>query len=518
VRTAALGRLECGTLMGVRDERPGAGGSEGRDEPHQDVPHQPAWRSRMIARSSPGSFAAWLLCVALVTSGCAGPLPSGAPAWPWLGGDLPARTHSAGTPRPSVAPASAAPAVAAQLPGLGPNASSPGVAARLPELVAGASGLGPPAWVQPGTRLSYYGAAASVAQSSYTYVEDPTGTWEDPTTGKRYRRTDESGEDMPTAAGEAFTQTDVLAVEGTDVVVSTTLYSIDLLARQFTLTPMGGARTAGAAVDGAWVNPDLLRQVEASGYGDLQVLRGDYVLDGVSYRALSFVSNAAGAYQASTYDTASGLLLRTNTSTEGAGAPVHGPLDNPQGNVQLSNTRLVGVRQRTLPGIDAAAPDWVAAGPTLSYRGECTIINPLDPGSGPWVYPMQMTVTLGEGGRTWATFASHTVIDLGGSPQPTDATGVTGSTGLYWYDPATLSTLGAGQLLDEDPVTGARVTVAAADAGGSGSVVTLVTEMNGVTLRLGYDVGSGVLGSLEITQSVTGSTIRLQLVSSGGPG
>jgi hypothetical protein len=420
---------------------------------------------------------------------------------------------TSGTPGPGVTTPAAD-----QVPGIVPAATGFAPGAQLSGQVPAATGLGPPSWVRPGTRLTWYGAAASVAQSSYTYVEDPEGTWVDPKTGKHYRRTDETPEpeDMPTAAGEGYTQTDVVAVEGNDVVLTNTLYSIDLMARQLTLNPLGGSRTAGAAVDGAWVNPDLLRSIEASGYGDLTIVRGDYTLNGAIYHAISFIN--ASAYQDSTFDTETGVLLATNASTQGQGPDVHGPLDNPQGNIQLSHTRLVGVRQLSLPGIDAAKPDWAAPNRQLSYSGTATVVNPLDPGAGPYVWPMQMTVTLGEGGRTWATFTSSTVIDFGGAEQPTEAKGVTGPTGLYWYDPATLTTLTPGRVLDEDPVTQARTTVEYVSPGETGTVVGLLTEMNGVTVRLGYDQGSGVLLSLEIAQAVSGSTIQLQLASSGQPG
>jgi hypothetical protein len=70
-----------------------------------------------------------------------------------------------------------------------------------------------------------------------------------------------------------------------------------------------------------------------------------------------------------------------------------------------------------------------------------------------------------------------------------------------------------GDLLDEDPVTGARTTVESVGPGAAGTVVAIVTDVNGVTVRLGYDAGSGVLVSLEIVQAVTGGTIALQLAS-----
>ncbi len=422
-----------------------------------------------------------------------------------------------GTPSPAPADVTPAPANGLTVAPSAVGGLAPGVGQLSPGM-AGDAGTGAPDWVRPGIRLTWYGAAASVAQAYYTYVEDENGTWEDPATGKRYRRTDESGEEMPTAAGEAYTETDVIAVEGNEVVLVNTMYSIDLLARQLVLNPLGGGRSPGALVDGAWVHPALLQSVAANGYDGYQILRGSYLFGDTTYDAISFVSTGETAYQASTFDAASGVLLRTNTSTQGAGSPVHGPLDDPQGNVQLSNTRLVGARQRNLPGMTAPVPWWVAPGGQLAYGGSYTASNPLDQASGPWVFPMEVTVTFQDVGGTWATFASHSVTDLGGSPQESDGTSATGPTGLYWYDPASLAAMAPGDVLDEDPVTSARISVESAGPGaGGGSAVTILTEANGVSIRTSYDVASGILVSLELVQSVTGGTVSLQLTS-GIPG
>jgi hypothetical protein len=138
-------------------------------------------------------------------------------------------------------------------------------------------------------------------------------------------------------------------------------------------------------------------------------------------------------------------------------------------------------------------------------------VNPADPSAGPWVLPMQSTIAFGEVGSSWAAFTSQTVIEVNGQGQPSQGAGVTGSTGLYWYDPATLAAMSPGSLLDEDPITGARVTVESVDPAGSGMLVTISTAMNGVTVRAGYDRDSGVLMTLEVVQSVTGGTIQLRL-------
>jgi len=62
-------------------------------------------------------------------------------------------------------------------------------------------------------------------------------------------------------------------------------------------------------------------------------------------------------------------------------------------------------------------------------------------------------------------------------------------------------------------VTGARFSVESVAPGASGTLVTLATAMDGVTVLAGYDRDSGVVLTLEIVQTVTGGTIQLQLVN-----
>jgi hypothetical protein len=297
-------------------------------------------------------------------------------------------------------------------------------------------------------------------------------------------------------------------VEPGMVVLSTTMYPIDLMTRGFGINPLGGYNGQSAAVDGAWVHPSLIQDLLTTGYGDQMILRGPYTLGGNVYDTVSFLSRGEGSYQDSTFDAASGALLATNTRVEADPSPVHGPLDEPQGNVQLSYTRLAGVRNVSVPGIGARVPSWVAPSRTLTYSGSVTVVNPMDP-SAVFSWPVQATVTFGEVGATWATFTSHSVADYGQYQQPTDSSGTTGSTGVYWYDPSSLATMQTGQVLDEDPITGARVTVDSAEPGG---LVSLLTEMNGASLRLGYDSASGALVTMDTTNSTTGITLQLQLM------
>ena len=368
-------------------------------------------------------------------------------------------------------------------------------------------GGGPPDWVTAGTRLTWYGAAASVQSSYYTYVEDPAGEWEDPVTKKRYRRTEE--DEMPTTAGHGVSQTDVLAIEGEDVILSTTLWGIDLGTGQLSLVPLWGGRYPGGAVDGAWARPDLLAQVPSGGTRELQVLRGTYWLGETPVEAVSFLSRTQGDYASTVFDAGSGLLVASTGRYKAAGSRVRGPLDNPEGNVQIMFARFVDVRQRVLPGLGAAVPAWVVPGTQLAYAGQAVVTNPYDPYGFSTGWPVEVVVMLDEVGSSWATFRSTTATDFNGYVQRSEASGATGSTGLYWYDPASLAAMIPGTVLDEDPVTNARLSVEQAD----GEMVTLLTEAPGVTVRASYEVASGVLAGLVIEQGMGG--ITLELVSVG---
>lgn len=375
----------------------------------------------------------------------------------------------------------------------------------------GSQVLGVPEWVRPGTRVTFYQAAASVAQSRFAFVEDPAGEWVVASTGKHYRRTDESGEGVPTASGDGLTQVDVMAVEGNDVVGTITLYGIDRGTNQFVVVPATGGKVNGALVDGVWIHPKLLGQLAATDLGGLLVLRGPYAIAGTTYDAVSFANPTPGAYQSYTYDTVSGLLLAATTSTAGPTSPVAAANEPPpQGNTQLTITRFAGVRQRSVPGLNGTNPAWVARTSRLDYAGTYNFTNPVDPSSANLTYPMSLSVTLGPGGPNWSSYQAQTFIQLPGG-QPTQSAGVTGTAGLYWIDPRALAGLSAGQVLDRDPITGEVNSVASVGPGVAGPAVSFGTQLPGVQGQTTYDATSGVLLEYVAFQASNGTTVRLQL-------
>jgi hypothetical protein len=378
--------------------------------------------------------------------------------------------------------------------------------------------LGPPAWLKAGTRLTFYSAAASVAQSRFAWVEDPDGTWEDPVTGKRYRRTDESGESVGTASGDGFGQIDVLAVDGTDVVMTLTLYGIDRSTNTFVPGPITGAKAPGAEVDGSWIHPARLAQLQEVRAEGLLVLRGNYTLNGTTYKAISFAITTPGAYQQYTYDTESGVLLSATSNTAGAPSPVTGPEGPTQGNTQLTVSFFAGVRQRSVPGVTGVSPDWVGRTSRLDYRGTYHWANPVDPTTGAYTSPLTMNVSLRPAGEEWAAYTAKTVIEALGSTSAGD--GVTGPTGLYWLSRQALDGLArlpAGQVIDKDPITGEQVVLESVgrDPTTGANLLTLASRLPGISTRAGYDTTTGVLASFAAEIPGTGTTIDLRL--QGGP-
>jgi hypothetical protein len=377
----------------------------------------------------------------------------------------------------------------------------------------------PPEAAQVGTRITYYQAAASVAQSRYQIVEDPNcasggpGCLTDPRTGKHYRRTDQGAgaQDPPTASGDGYSQMDIVAHDGRAALVDVNLYVIDRNFNQFLLTPAGRVRADAAAADGLWIHPGELGRLEREGIPGMLVARGPYQVGETTYDTLSFWSEGGGGRFSYTYDIATGLLVAANTSTQGAISPFRVENESPpQGNTQLTMTRLVSVRQRSLPGFGATRPDWLSSGRQLRYSGTYNWINPVDPSSGNLTYPVEHVVTIGEVGEGWAFHSARTIVQQLG--QDSTVEGVTGAAGVYWYSAPALAGMTTGQQLDADPVTGERVTVAfVGQAANGGSVVVIESQLPGVSSRAVYDAANGMLTAYDLRMASSGITVSVTL-------
>jgi hypothetical protein len=366
--------------------------------------------------------------------------------------------------------------------------------------------------VRPGTRITYYAAAATiVSRGEPKCKEDPNGEWEDDA-GNKYTCTGMPGDPDGSSAGDGLSQIDVLAVEGTDVVLATTLFSIDRISNQFTVAPTGGGKAPGDVIDGVWVHPRRLEEIAATGLADMKVLRGNYEVEGVTYKAVSFVSIKPNSYQSYAYDTETGLLIAATTRMSPSTALLEAPQTAGNGNAQLYVRRLLGYRQRNVPGLNGTNPAWVARTKQLNYSGTWTFTNPMGSGSpsDTMAFPMDLSVAFGKGGKNWVPFTAKSTIHFSYDEVSTGSS-VTGGAGQYWIDPKALAKLKKGQVIDEDPRTGERLVIESVGTRAGAKAVAVSSELPGNRSLLTYDLATGVLVDFQTTSSGTGITILLRL-------
>lgn len=372
--------------------------------------------------------------------------------------------------------------------------------------------LGPPAWVQPGTRIVYYVASASVAQSRYQYVQEPcrpnSSQYTNKQTGMCYRRTDESGEGVGSGSGSGYSVVDVVSLDRGRVVTADSLYVIDTAQATLTYSPIGGADEPSGAVDSVWLHPQVLEGllVGRGLPGGLEPIEGAYPLDGVTYDVVAL----QGGGDSVTFDRATGLVLVNTGGAVGSTLQVHLPGEDPSlGNRMLTFQQLRGVRQRSVPGIGARVPPWLVPGTRLVFAGT------YEQGT---VVAAQTTITYHEVGPDWAGLSAVFETTYGGISSRDEARAVSGGAGPFWYDPDALAGMERGTVLDSDPFTGIRSYVEEVGSWERGGYVTLVTEGEGTQLRFIYDRSTGVPLGYDLAQGVGIISVRLTGMPPGAGG
>ncbi len=363
---------------------------------------------------------------------------------------------------------------------------------------------GAPDWVRPGTRIVQYVASASVPQSRYALVEDPNGNLENPRTGKRYRRTDETGEGVGGGSGDGWSVIDIISVTPEQVVGAVSLHVMDHVAGTISYLPIGGGPEPAGAMDGVWLHPRIIEGLVAQGQAPgAELLVGAYPLGGVTYDVAALVS----ASQDVSLDRATGLVVVASGNAAGAVSPVHlEGEDPPRGNTLRTYQQLAGVRDRTLAGLGAPVPGWLRPGTRLVYEGTYTALGQ--------PVPSRTTFTAEAVGPDWARFHALNETSGMGLTVTNETWAVSGGTGPYWYDPAALATMRSGDILDQDPIVGTTVRVGDVGSGANGGAfVWIVTEGPGLATWFQYDVATGVPLGYSIAQASGTTTLWLASVS-----
>jgi len=246
-----------------------------------------------------------------------------------------------------------------------------------------------------------------------------------------------------------------------------------------------------------WVEPQLLRKIaEDLSKGDAcKVTRGPYARGGESRQAIRFEIGRQGTW---IYEESTGLLLHLSRSAV-----------TPFGVMPVLRLEFVRRRERDLPWKMGRPPDWLFKLTRYIYRGEQIQRVPGTPGAS---IPLSAYSVVKEKGENWILYEQTTKTEgpwpAPDSPAVTYTSGPTQVGGL-WLPPLGIKDLRRGQLLDEDPDTRTRLTVAHVGATDYGrKVVTLAEEGPGQRLMMDYEIETGILLIATIIYPNAGQTIQ----------
>lgn len=364
-------------------------------------------------------------------------------------------------PRPGRQPRAPTPTPLPMAPLPGPGSASslvPGLelnpfATLFPELLRSPA----PSWLREGTRVSYRVMSATIAQLP-----------------------DESG-----GGGGGVGEYDVVAIDQGTVVSTLKLY-LDT-GNQGLVPNLIFSSFGRLGVGDYWVHPSVLRNAERVANDDLAVLHMPTTIAGRAYQAVRFEHHRQDAVTVWMFDEATGILLYYRHS-------VGSELDPRR---QITIMELLGQRQKTIPWQADAVPAWVARGGVLRYTGGTTVWITGQPTS---PLPYAVTVQMGRSYNRWSEFQLSDSTTVG--PVPSRVTGVAQLFDNLWLPAAALTVLRSGRarVLDEDPITGARITaersadgaIVLTEAGAAYRVVTTYDSRTGMLLGIHRETPVGV--------------------------
>jgi hypothetical protein len=381
--------------------------------------------------------------------------------------------------------------------------------------------IGAPEWIQPGTRLIFWGGAGTTISEAgqSILIPDPNGDLVDEVTGEKFRESTVSAG----AAGAGYTVIDIAAVTPQAVVADVRMYLIDPLQNTTQLTSFMSLVTHPSSCDW-WVNPALIAMLREGRAHGVRVLRGPYAIGQQVYDAVRIVSGGTSY----TYDTASGVMLSFTMSSSGAGGGVRffdpntGKYETRQttaGNIALG--RFVATRQVNLPWANQAMPAWANAAKSFHYDGAYTTAMP-------GVQPMSLGLTMDSKvlrrGENWieteVTSQLQNIDPMMPQSMPSVSLRISAPAmiGGQWMSPDALAQLQQNQVIDEDPFLNTRAWVSYAGPDQQGRNVVAITE-SGVRDEIAYlyDVQTGMMIAAMKTDRFpeTQTTVTLQIQLTG---
>lgn len=343
-----------------------------------------------------------------------------------------------------------------RLPRLTPTQQQSGAQAQAPAQQPAPTEL--PAWMQAGTRVTYYTGSATLHGVRTQLVPGDDGSWVD-SQGRRYRE-----QDLPNSAGAGYTQYEFAQVAADRIAVNQTLYI-------FADTGMRNVTRAGSeaffgdrnGLSDVWLPPTKLRALLEQ--GALGVRRAPCQLDGRTFDAVVTEVRGSSGYTRYTYDLDSGLMLSFSSSSTGASVVTTNgdTASRGAGATTIATAQLRSVRQLQLPWTGQRAPQWLQQGQQLTWTGSYR--NSITEGTlAPWRIDGRQTIRQAVDGGGTALF--ETWLDYGngqGQQGRSQRAFGPGAFANFYLDPSSVGGLSAGQVLDRDPVTGWQIVFAGSD-------------------------------------------------------
>jgi hypothetical protein len=326
-----------------------------------------------------------------------------------------------------------------------------------------------PEWLRLGTRVTYRVESATIAQAA----------GEEGSTGAGYLQYDFVALDEQAAVSTV--RLDLDGVNGNGVIPFMTL-------------PSAGIPGAGDF----WIAPTVLRDAERVASDKLEVLRGPADLEGHTYQAVRFEYRDEGVFFAWMFEEETGLLMlyREEIGTEADDKKL------------VTLMWLVGQRTLKLPWSGGALPEWAIQGARLNYTGSYVWGSPAA-GVPDTTLPSSVSVDVARCGTSWCAVDLASKVQGQAQVRSTRMVGAAQIFDAFWLPPEALDALDDGQVLDRDPVTGARIRVARP---GDGTIV-LTEEAVAYAIALVYDERDGMLTAMyqETHNGVVVTVIDLRL-------
>lgn len=365
----------------------------------------------------------------------------------------------------------------------------------------------PPAWIEPGLRLTYSTLVGTLPDAELVYEADAGGLWVDDH-GNHYRQVEVAAQ-----GSHGFLQADVVALTAAEAAVQLRFYLLEGVERDAPLLSVETGYVAPASTGGdLWIHPDRLRELAERGVDGVLVKPLQHTLELATYDALLFYAPRPSGKSVWIYDLASGVLLYSSDVTRMHGQRNAAGIETGAGGLQVRFTTFQASRTLGLPWASRAAPAPPASLERLAYRGRFVVRQS---GAADTVVPFEAQF---RAERRSDGFLLLTPAAQGGVSLPGLERRLVGAhqLGGPWIPPSGLATLRPMQELDRDPLTRVTTFVGAVDE----REVVLTQDSPRQRGEFTYRRSDGVLRRLvteERFTSVPGMSkvVELELVEGG---